>query len=153
MRSELLYTTVQGYIDETTESIELFEGAFLQMIGRGQGSVDWAGASGTIEWTNFPPRRPDGIYLPDITGIIRLDSSERPIMYRMQGISLRPDGEGRRLFAGPVRWYTDDPDLLHLNDRWGYEEGQLDLGTLRFRTRAYILHPEPLAVHQVDSQP
>lgn len=142
MRSEVLYTTEQGYIAGTTDAIELYGGTFLQMIGRGDGSIDWAGTPGYIEWTNFPPRRPDGVYLPDITGTIRFDSHERPILYRMHGISLLPDEQGRRLFAGPVRWYTDDPELIWLNDRWGYEEGELDQETRRFRTRAYLLHPE-----------
>jgi hypothetical protein len=142
VRSEVLYTTEQGYIAGTTDAVELYDGAFLQMIGRGDGSIEWAGTQGRIEWTNFPPRRPDGVYLPDVTGTIHLESHKRPILYRMQGISLLPDDEGTRLFAGPVRWYTDDPELLWLNDRWGYEEGELDLGALRFRTRAYLLHPE-----------
>ncbi len=143
MRSRLLYTTEQGYIEGTTDAIELYDGAFLQMIGRGEGTVDWSGVRGRIEWTNFPPRRPDGAFLPDITGIVRLDGHERPVLYRMHGISLLPDDEGRRLFAGPVRWYTDEPELMWLNDRWGFEEGQLDLGTMRFATRAYVLDPEP----------
>lgn len=142
MRGEVLYTTEQGYISGSTDAVELYDGAFLQMFGRGDGTVDWLGQRGSIEWTNFPPRRPDGVFLPDITGIINLDDHERPILYRMQGISLLPDERDRRLFSGPVRWYTDDSDLLWLNDRWGYEEGSLDLDSLLFRTRVYVLHPE-----------
>lgn len=143
MHSELLYSTEQAYIGDTTEFVELYDGAFLQMFGRGEGSVLWNGVEGRIEWTNFPSRRPDGVYLPDITGVIKLDGSDDPIMYRMHGISLVPDEHDRRLFAGPVRWLTDRPDFLWLNDRWGYEEGELDLETLSFHTRAFALHPEP----------
>ncbi|MEA2000789.1 MAG: hypothetical protein U9N84_02730, partial [Actinomycetota bacterium] len=88
MRSELLYSTEQAYIGDTTQYVELYDGAFLQMYGRGEGTVDWNGMRGRIEWTNFPPRRPDGVYLPDITGVIRFDGSDHPIMYRMHGISL-----------------------------------------------------------------
>jgi hypothetical protein len=142
MQSELLYSTDQAYIDDTTESVELYDGAFLQMFGRGKGTVDWDGTQGRIEWTNFPPRRPDGVYLPDITGVIKLDGSDKTIMYRMHGISLPPDKQSRRLFAGPVRWYTDNPDYLWLNDHWGYEEGELNLQTLGFTTRAFVLRPE-----------
>lgn len=80
---------------------------------------------------------------PDLTGSIQLESQERPVLYRMRGISLLPDEEGRRLFAGPVRWYTDEPDFLWLNDRWGFLEGQIDTETGRFRTEVYVLHPEP----------
>lgn len=142
MQNQLLYTTVQGYIEGTYNEVELYDGAFLQVFGRGEGRIDWDGVAGAVEWTNFPPRRPDGVFLPDMTGIIHLDGHERPIMYRLQGISLLPDEDGKRIFSGPVRWYTDDPDLLWLNDRWGYEEGGLDLDTLRFHTRAYVIHPE-----------
>lgn len=148
MRSEALYSTEQAYLDGTSDFVELYEGAFLQMLGRGEGTVDWGGRQGSIEWTNFPPRRPDGVYLPDITGVIKLSGSERPIMYRMQGISLLPDAQDRRLFAGPIRWYTDDPELIWLNDRWGYEEGELDGRTLGFRTKAYVLHPDPPSGHR-----
>jgi hypothetical protein len=142
VRTELLYTTQQGYTSDTIETVELYDGAFLQMIGRGEGSIEWAGTTGSIEWTNFPQRRPDGVFMPDVTGVIRLANHEHPVLYRMHGISLTPDDRDRRLFAGPIRWYTDDPDLHWLNDRWGYEEGELDRETLRFQTRAYALHPE-----------
>jgi hypothetical protein len=142
VRSELLYSTEQAYISDTTEFVELYDGAFLQMFGRGEGTVQWDGTKGRVEWTNFPSRRPDGVYLPDITGVIKLDGSDDPIIYRMHGISLLPDEHDRRLFSGPVRWYTDRPEFLWLNDRWGYEEGELDRETLGFITRAFVLHPE-----------
>jgi len=143
VRSEVLYSTEQAYIDGTTEVVELYEGAFLQTFGRGEGTVNWGGREGRIEWTNFPTRRPDGVFLPDLAGVIKLAGSERPILYRMQGISLLPDNQDCRLVAGPLRWYTDETEYLWLNDRWGYEEGELDRKTLGFRTVAYVLHPEP----------
>ncbi len=95
-----------------------------------------------IEWTNFPSRRPDGVYLPDITGVIKLDGSDHSVMYRMSGISLLPDSHGQRLFAGPVRWYTDDPEHLWLNDVWGFEEGDLDRETLGLTSVVHVLHAE-----------
>jgi hypothetical protein len=142
VRSEVLYTTDQAYISETIESVQLWDGAFLQLYGRGKGTVSWGEMEGTIEWTNFPPRRPDGVYLPDLTGVIKLEGTDHPVMYRMHGISLLTADEEHRLFAGPVRWYTDHPELLWLNDRWGYEEGELSREVLGFATRAFILHPE-----------
>lgn len=142
MRSELLYTTEQGYLPDTIASAGLYGGAARQVIGRGDGTVDWNGSTGTIEWTNFPPQRPDGVFMPDLTGVIRLAGHEQPVMYRMHGISLLPDEDGNRLFAGPVRWYTDNPDYIALNDRWGYEEGVIDVETLRFRTQVYLLYPD-----------
>lgn len=72
MRSEPLYSTEQAYIEDTTEVVELYQGAFLQMFRRGE-TVLWGDRHGHVEWTNFPPRRPDGVWLPDITGLIKLD--------------------------------------------------------------------------------
>ena len=106
MRSERCIRLNRRTSGDTAEYVELYDGAFLQMFGRGEGTVDRHSVEGRIEWTNFPPRRPDGVYLPDITGVIRLDGSDRPIMYRLQGISLLPDDQGRRLFAGAAAWLT-----------------------------------------------
>jgi hypothetical protein len=142
VRSELLYTTEQAYIGETVETVELWDGGFLQLYGRGNGTVRWGEMTGTVEWTNFPPRRPDGVYLPNLTGVIRLEGSDHPVMYRMRGISHLTDDGQHRLFAGPVRWFTDHPELLWLNDRWGYEEGEIHRELLGFVSRAFILHPE-----------
>ena len=50
MRSELLYSTAQAYNEGTTEFVELYEGAFLQMFGRGEGTVVWGDRRGLIEW-------------------------------------------------------------------------------------------------------
>ncbi len=143
VRFEQLYSTQQAYLPETTEYVELYDGAFLQMYGRGEGTVSWGSSEASIQWTNFPVRRPDGVYLPDFTGLIKFGDSDLSVMYRMHGISLLPDAENRRLFAGPVRWFTDHPELKWLNDLWGFEEGLLDRASLEFSTRAFVLHPEP----------
>jgi hypothetical protein len=64
VKSEPLYTTDQGYSDGTVNVAELYDGAFLQMIGDGVGTINWSGESGSIEWTNFPSSRPDGVLSP-----------------------------------------------------------------------------------------
>ena len=82
---------------------------------------------------------------PEGTGYTVRSSSqigESVVLEPTVGLGTLLDEQGRRLFAGPVRWYTDDSNLLYLNDRWGYEEGELDLETVRLRTRAYLLEPE-----------
>ncbi len=61
----------------------------------------------------------------------------------MRGISLSADEDGRRLLGGPVQWFTDEPSLQWLNDRWGFEEGEIDVNSLRFQTVAYALKPDP----------
>jgi hypothetical protein len=143
VESRALYSTDQGYSEGSWAEAELYDGAFVQAFGRGEGVVTWGEKSGRIEWINFPTRRPDGVFLPDISGVIHLDGYERPVLYRMRGISLSPDDDGRRLFGGPVQWFTDEPSLKWLNDRWGFEEGEIDINTLRFQTVAHVLKPDP----------
>ncbi len=141
MRSEVLYTVEHGYDGDLSAAV-LHDQAFVQGYGRGSGTVDWQGRRGVIEWTNFPPMRPDGVFLPDVRGVIRLDEVARPILFRMHGISLEPDEAGVRLFGGPVRWYTDADELLWLNDRYGFEEGTISVETGRMRSQTHVLHPE-----------
>lgn len=142
MRSQLLYTTEEGYSGPLDTAV-LFDGASVQALGHGYGSVAWSGKAGRIEWNNFPSRRPDGVFLPDLTGSIELEGHERKVLFRFQGISLEPDADGRRLFAGPIRWFTDDPDLLWLNDRWGYVEGEIEVASGSIRTAVHVLQPDP----------
>jgi hypothetical protein len=142
MRSELLYTIEHGYDDELLGAT-LYDGAFVQGYGRGSGTVDWQGRAGTIEWTNFPTMRPDGVFLPSATGVIRLDDCDAPILYRMEGISHTVDDDADiRLYSGPLWWYTDAGEFLWLNDVHGYEEGVLDITTARMRSKVHVLHPE-----------
>jgi hypothetical protein len=141
MRAELLYTAEHGY-DSKPVQASLFEGALVQAYGRGSGTVDWGGRRGTIEWSNLAPSRPDGIGLPEVSGVIRIDESSWPVLFRLSGFSHPEDRDGRRLIGAAVRWWTDDPDLQHLNDVVGFEEGEIDMKTGRITTRAYALHPE-----------
>ena len=56
-----------------------------------------------------------------LTGVIQVEGLDRPVLFRMKGISLQPDETGLRLFGGSVLWFTDEASLLTLNDRIGYE--------------------------------
>ena len=137
MQSVLLYTTNQAYLPDTIVTADT-GGTSVRMFGRGEGSVDWSGTTGMIEWTNFPVRRPDGLFTPDVTGVIRIGSAA--IMYRMTGISLEPDAAGIRRFVGSVQWWTDAPEYLWLNKRFGVEEGAIGSdGTLT--SSAYDVTP------------
>ena len=140
MRAEHLYSTRQAYVGEMYGA-ELRDGSLGRLLGKGEGLVDWGDTQGVIEWTNFPARRPDGAYLPNLTGVIRMKGIEDGILYRMHGVSVMRE-DGNRHFSGSVRWHTDAPSLSWLNDLVGFEEGVIDPKTTEFRTRAYALHPD-----------
>lgn len=141
MKAELLYTAEQGY-DSAPAVASLWDGALVQAYWRGSGTVSWGGSAGTIEWSNFAPSRPDGMGLPEVSGVIRVDGRSQPILFRLSGFAHPADRDGRRLIAASVRWWTDDPDLRYLNDVVGFEEAESDPASGMITSRAYVLHPE-----------
>ena len=120
MRPQILYSTEQAYTGEMYGA-SLRDGSLGRLLGRGEGTVDWDGRQGTIEWTNFPARRPDGAYLPNLTGVINLDGMEHGVLYRMHGVSVMRE-DAKRHFSGSIRWHTDEPEFHWLNDLIGFEE-------------------------------
>ena len=134
LRAELLYTAEQAYDSEPAVA-SLWEGALIQAYWRGSGS-------GTIEWSNFAPSRPDGMGLPAVSGVIRVDGRSRPVLFQLSGFARPADRNGRRLIAASVRWWTDDPDLQYLNDVVGFEEAKFEPESGLITSRAYVLHPE-----------
>jgi hypothetical protein len=142
MRSEVLYTVDHRY-DGGLHAAVLYDERFVQGYGRGSGSVDWGGRVGTIEWSNFPPMRADGAFQPTVTGVIALEGVDRPILYRVDGLSLTPGEDGLRLFFGSVRWFTDSAEMSWLNDVIGFEEGTISPETTEMRSRVFALHPDP----------
>jgi hypothetical protein len=141
MRAELLYTAEHGY-DSEPVAVSLYDGAFVQAYGRGSGTVEWGGSPGTVEWSNLAAERPDGVGLPAVSGVIRVEGRPHPVLFELSGLARPSSRAGRRLIGAAVRWWTDDPDLGYLNDVVGFEEGEIDMETGRITTRAYALHPE-----------
>ena len=138
VRTTFLYSTSQTYLPGTIVTSRTSETS-LQLYGRGEGSVDWDGAAGTIEWTNFPALRPDGVFTPNVTGVIRIGSAS--ILYRMAGLSLEPDDSGVRRFVGSVQWWTDAPEYRWLAKRLGVEEGSIDPSDGSLASKVYDVTP------------
>ncbi len=53
MHARLLSTTDETYSNPLDTAVPC---AFVPVPGRGDGTVDWSGDTGRIEWTNSPPR-------------------------------------------------------------------------------------------------
>ena len=95
-----------------------------QGFGLGTGSA--AGRlAGDVRWANFPRRREDGAFLPDIRGVIA--TAEGPVLWELHGISLPPDEQEQRHLVGSVRFLADAPTHRWLNDCVAVHEGVLDL--------------------------
>jgi hypothetical protein len=132
-----LYHGVMAYDGEPAVSIQP-DGAGV-LFGVGSGTVDWGGVEGTISWSNFPRHRPDDVFEPMVTGAIRLDGEDQPILYELTGVSHAPDDDGNRLILASVRWHTVAERFAHLNTSLGVERGILDGTTFAITSTTYLV--------------
>lgn len=107
--------------------------AFGMGTGRAEGRI-----SGTVRWANFPRRRSDGVFLPDIRGAIA--TADGDVLFEMHGISLVPDEHDRRHLVGTARFVTEIADLRFLLDSVAVFEGSLDVesGDIRIPVRRCV---------------
>ena len=104
-------------------------------VGRGTGTAHGR-VAGRIEWVNTPALRADGVFQPDVTGVIHVEGGGR-VVYQAQGLSLAPrdDEPDHRRFSTAVRFTTSHDPLRWLNDLLAVEEGVIDTRDGSFTTR------------------
>ncbi len=108
----------------------------MQLFGGGDGRVRGERIRGAVEWENAPRFRSDGVFTPNVRGLILCEDGGR-IRYETQGFSEPPDPAHptlRRIVAS-VRFYSKVDSFAWLNTILGLEEGVIDVSTGRIRTR------------------
>ena len=105
--------------------------------GSGSGTVSGKVLNGTINWSNHPRRREDGVWCPDINGFITTDDGAR-ILAAIMGYSIleKPPGVKRSIVAAV--WFqvaSDDERYRWLNYVIGIGEGEIDEETEEFWMR------------------
>ena len=110
-----------------------------QAFGSGTGLATGR-LTGEVRWSNFPRRREDGVFLPDIRGVIATDDG--PVLFELHGISLPPDERERRHLLGTVRFCTGVDAHRWLNDAVAVHEGSLDVDTGAIRLPVFVCRPD-----------
>ena len=111
-------------------------------FGGGDGWLTGERLSGTTRWSNFPRRREDGTFLPNVTGVIETDDGAT-VLYETTGVSLAPpEGSTHRLVTSTVRFHADAEPYRWLNAVVAVEEGVVDAATGVLRTRIWVCAPE-----------
>lgn len=109
--------------------------AFGTGTGRAVGRLE-----GQLRWSNFPRRREDGVFLPDIRGVV--DTSGGAVLWQLHGISLPPDEADLRLLVGSLRFFTDVAEHGWLNDCVAVHEGVFDLVAGVVRLPVWVCLPD-----------
>ena len=111
-------------------------------FGGGDGRVTGERLNGATRWSNFPRRREDGTFMPNITGVIETDDGAT-VLYETTGVSLPPsEGSTRRLITSTVRFHAGAEAYRWLNEVVAVEEGVIDIATGALRTRMWVCSPD-----------
>ena len=97
---------------------------FGYSVGTGEMTGDLL--SGQLRWSNYPHRREDGVWTPDLRGYIQTgDGAE--VLITMQGLAVLGDTPGtRRAVLARIELLASDERYSWLNTRFVVAEGEFD---------------------------
>ena len=101
------------------------EGAEGLGFGRGEGTVTGE-ISGRVLWANYPRRREDGVWTPNLRGVITADDGA-DLLVSIHGQSIQEDAPGeRRAILARVELTTEASPYRWLNTCFLVGEGEID---------------------------
>jgi hypothetical protein len=117
-------------------------------FGTGGGRVTGE-LAGEMRWANFPRRRQDGVWTPNLRGVIRTSGADE-VLVAMHGQSVQMTGGNSRAILARVELTTDVPDLRWLNTCFLVGEGAIDEDREEWWLDVYVcvneLAPRPPAI-------
>ncbi len=124
--------------------IEPFGGREGAAYGTGEGRVDGERLAGTVRWSNWPRRRNDGVWIPNITGVIDTDDGAGVLFSFAGGYSVVEETRGCRHqgIVCPATFLTEDEGYGWLNCLFAVVEGIIDMETGEILWQAYQCLPE-----------
>ena len=128
-------------------SMQYAEAAWLRPFGAsegagfgwGEGTVSGDVFDGTVRWANYPRRREDGVWTPNLRGVVTVaDGAE--LLIAMHGQSVLEDTEGgvRRAVVARLELLSEDDRYRWLNTSFVVAEGEIDEETEEWWAQAYL---------------
>ena len=94
-------------------------------FGHGDGAIEGE-IEGTMVWANYPRRREDGVWTPNLRGMIRTPDGHE-LVASIHGQSVEEDAPGsRRAIVSRVELTTDAEPYRWLNTCFAVGEGEID---------------------------
>jgi hypothetical protein len=105
--------------------------------GRGEGTVG-GHLTGRVDWANFPRRREDGVWTPNVRGVITLEDGDE-LLLSIHGQSVEEEGpDPRRAILARIELTTEADDLRWLNTCFIVGEGEIDENREAWWLDAYV---------------
>jgi uncharacterized protein DUF3237 len=137
MRLEPLCRVTMRYTAGTW--IHPFGEAEAAGFGHGDGELSGDVLEGDVRWANFPRRREDGVWTPNLRGVVTTpDGAE--ILISFHGQSVRedsPSGVGRAILTR-VELLTDHEKYRWLNTSFVVGEGEIDEESEEWWVQTYV---------------
>ena len=136
-------------------SMRYADGAFIRPFGAaegagfgwGEGTVTGDVLRGQIRWANYPRRREDGVWTPNLRGVIRTDDGAE-ILISLHGQSVQEEtatGVGRAILTRVELLSTVGETYGWLNTSFIVGEGEIDEETDEWWVQAYVCINEVVA--------
>jgi hypothetical protein len=94
-------------------------------FGRGEGEV-FGDIEGILVWANYPRRREDGVWTPNLRGVIST-RKDVEILVAVHGLSVQENGPGnQRAILARVELTTEEESYRWLNTCFVIGEGEID---------------------------
>jgi hypothetical protein len=107
-------------------------------FGRGAGTVTGGVLDGELVWANYPRRREDGVWTPNLRGLIRTEEGSE-ILLSIHGQSVDEDSpRSMRAILARLEFATEDPALTWLNTCFVVGEGEIDRETEQWWLDAFV---------------
>jgi len=108
-------------------------------FGWGEGSVSGDVLQGSARWANYPRRREDGVWTPNLRGVIRTEDGAE-ILISLHGQSVQEDSKGvvRRAILTRVELLSDHERYRWLNTSFVVGEGEIDEDTEEWWMQTYV---------------
>jgi hypothetical protein len=128
-------------------SMRYEEGAWLRPFGDaeragfgwGEGTVSGDVLDGTVRWANAPRRREDGVWTPNLRGVIRLaDGAEVLISLHGQSVEEAVPEGARRAILTRVELLSEHERYRWLNTCFVVGEGEIDEEAEEWWMQAYV---------------
>ena len=110
-----------------------------EALGFGQGDGTISGEiEGAVTWANYPRRREDGVWTPNLRGVITTQSGEE-VLLSIHGQSVEEDPPGqRRAILARLELTTEAESYRWLNTCFLVGEGEIDEERENWWLDAYV---------------
>jgi hypothetical protein len=106
-------------------------------FGHGDGTVSGE-LEATVSWANYPRRREDGVWTPNLRGVIRTRDGEE-VLVSIHGQSVEEDATGaRRAILARIELTTEAEAYRWLNTCFVVGEGEIDEERENWWLHAYV---------------